>query len=93
MVSVGLSVPDKRTGGCSYEIRVAGEAPRGWDEGELFILDDSFEHELWASGPGAGDHPENGGQAQCQSENGPGFHGGLARLILIADVPHPDLAQ
>merc|ERR1712194_226778 len=40
---MGIKVP-KTKEGCW--IRVAGEEPRGWEEGRCMVFDDSFEHEV-----------------------------------------------
>jgi len=48
-VHLALSVPD----GDDIGIRVADET-RGWEEGQLLVFDDSFEHEVWHRGTEAG---------------------------------------
>lgn len=42
---LGINVPRTLEQGC--RIRVAGEAPRGWEEGRCLVFDDSFEHEVF----------------------------------------------
>lgn len=41
---LGIRVPRTLEQGC--RIRVAAEPPRGWNEGQCIIFDDSFEHEV-----------------------------------------------
>ena len=48
-VHLALSVPD----GADIGIRVAGEERR-WEEGQMLVFDDSFEHDVWHRGA-AGD--------------------------------------
>ncbi len=68
-----------------FSIRVADKAPRGWADGQVLVLDDSFEHELIAS-PGV---MANGTCADPSEETGDD----VARLILIVDMDHPDIAR
>merc|ERR1712139_458139 len=43
---LGIRVPRTLEQGC--KIRVAADAPRGWEEGRCLVFDDSFEHEVFA---------------------------------------------
>ncbi|XP_041469732.1 serine/arginine repetitive matrix protein 1-like isoform X2 [Lytechinus variegatus] len=58
---LGLIIPQP------VRLRV-GNSTRTWEEGKLFIFDDSFEHEVWQEADSL-------------------------RLILIADLWHPDLTE
>merc|ERR1711963_856910 len=42
---LGIRVPCTLEQGC--RIRVAADAPRGWQEGRCIVFDDSFEHEVF----------------------------------------------
>jgi len=48
---LGIRVP--RTAAQGLSLRVANEAPRGWEEGRCLVFDDSFEHEVIFADPGA----------------------------------------
>ena len=70
-VHVGLVVPD---GAHAANLRVGAETIR-WREGESFVFDDSYEHEVyWEPRPA---------EVLLAPEH--------ARLVLILDVLHPQL--
>ena len=86
---LGLRVPfsaaEGREDRHQFWIRVADKTPRGWADGQVLILDDSFEHELIAS-PTACDHTnETCADPSAETE------ADAARLILIVDINHPNL--
>lgn len=47
---LGIKVP--RTARQGLRMRVASEAPRGWEEGRCLVFDDSYEHEVIYDKPG-----------------------------------------
>ena len=57
-----------------------------WREGEFFVFDDSFEHELWSDPQPPSPPPQAGrtGEAEGPEDVEQG------RLILIVDLAHPD---
>lgn len=52
---------------------------RPWETGKALLFDDSYEHEVWYDGPGAGDVHA-------------GEWGGV-RVVLIVDLWHPQLVD
>jgi len=76
---------------------VADKPEREWFEGEVLILDDSFEHELWAAAaanPSRVSGEPAGARGGGEDEDEDGLLLGRvkdARLILIIDLDHPDL--
>lgn len=80
-----------------FVLRVADKPEREWFEGELLILDDSFEHELWAAAAANASRVSGepaGARGGAEDEDEDGLLLGRvkdARLILIIDLDHPDL--
>ena len=76
---------------------MADKPEREWSEGEVLILDDSFEHELSAAATNASasaDTAASGDHGVRDGEDEDGLLLGRvkdARLILIIDLDHPDL--
>ena len=85
---LGLRVPPPELG--RFTLRVAAEPAVEWAEGEVLILDDSFEHELWASNStdSEGCQAREGESGESEEEEG-----SAARLILIVDLDHPELGD
>ena len=73
-----------------FTLRVAAEPAVEWAEGEVLILDDSFEHELWASNSTDTEDCEarEGESGESEEEEAE-----AARLILIVDLDHPELGE
>ena len=86
---LGLRVPVSAADGHEdrhqFWIRVADKPPRGWADGQALILDDSFEHELFASPSACEGANETCADPSAETE------ADAARLILIVDLKHPDL--
>ena len=60
-------------------MRIADGQTVRWGEGEMTVIDDSFEHELWY-------------EAELSEEDSTESLASKARLILIIDLWHPDLS-
>ena len=84
---LGLQLPDPAVVAQTPALRVGGAPPRRWEVGRAFVFDDSFEHAVTWSGGGAdaAGGPGGGGHAIDLSA-------AAARLVLIVDFQHPDLA-
>lgn len=66
------------------KIRVLNET-REWEEGKVFVFDDSFEHEVWWKNTTVND-PQLPAEAGKPKQI-------AYRLVLIVDIWHPDLTE
>ena len=85
---LGLQVPVSVSEAGKHQqfwIKAADEAPRGWADGQVLILDDSFEHSLFSSPSATSETNET---CEDASEENLAVS---SRLILIIDMDHPDL--